>query len=258
MKTKKKSLYKSILLFFIIMCVMTLFSVIRVNAATAAPECSKRQTVYYSKTNMIPNGGDWYQLDSISSHIYIKNLSSKATVTNLKSSNKKFRVEKRVGLNAVDVALGMEFFQNNLNIKNGETTKISFTVKQNGKTYQLSCGVTFKPRNVISSMKLGTKDYTKKAKVYSGFRLKPTASSAKFSVKLTSGYVLDQIYVYYKNNYVKKIKNGSTISNLKNVNTIQVSYYVKSKPKYYTKPTKGFVNGQLKSPLHELTGIYFY
>ena len=52
-------------------------------------------------------------------------------------------------------------------VKDGETTKLSFTVKQNGKSYRLSCKVTFKAHEqVFKTFKIGSKDLASLTKGY--------------------------------------------------------------------------------------------
>ena len=67
-----------------------------VSAAAKAPQCPKKQTLEfycaYINGNEQPTEGDGY--------IYIKNLSSSAVITNVKSSNKYYTASKAAGLNA--------------------------------------------------------------------------------------------------------------------------------------------------------------
>ena len=83
----------------------------------------------------MPTEGDGY--------IYIKNLSRSAVITNVKSSNKYYTASKAAGLNAVYVQTTSDSGPIHY-VKDGEKTKLRFTVKQNGKSYNLSCAVTFK------------------------------------------------------------------------------------------------------------------
>ena len=82
----------------------------------------------------MPTEGDGY--------IYIKNLSRSAVITNVKSSNKYYTASKAAGLNAVYVTTSD--YNSIHDVEDGEKTKLRFTVKQNGKSYNLSCAVTFK------------------------------------------------------------------------------------------------------------------
>ena len=215
-----------------------------VSAAAKAPQCPKKQTMEfynaYISGNEMPTEGDGY--------IYIKNLSRSAVITNVKSSNKYYTASKAAGLNAVYVTTSD--YNSIHDVEDGEKTKLRFTVKQNGKSYNLSCAVTFKKHSrVFKSVKIGSKNYAALA------RDKGTApkSKVKITVKTVKNYKVDSIEIFYKNKS-KKIKNGRKVS-LKNATTICINYHTTAKPKYYKKPTAGyrgyFFGGTVKSPLYE-------
>ena len=144
-----------------------------VSAAAKAPQCPKKQTLEfyraYTSYGEIFTEGDGY--------IYIKNLSRSAVITNVRSSNKYYTASKAAGLNAV-------FIQTTPGpihcVKDGEKTKLSFTVKQNGKSYNLSCNVTFRKHSqVFTSVKIGSKDYAALAKGHWMVMDKGTAPKSK-------------------------------------------------------------------------------
>ena len=246
MKKTRNILVSLLACLFVILAVPT-----AVSAAAKAPQCPKKQTLEfycaYINGNEQPTEGDGY--------IYIKNLSSSAVITNVKSSNKYYTASKAAGLNAVFVQTisGPDTIHY---AKDGEKTKLRFTVKQNGKSYNLSCAVTFKKHSrVFTSIKIGSKNYAALAKGHWMVEDKGTApkSKVKITVKTVKNYKVDSIEIFYKNKS-KKIKNGRKVS-LKNATTICINYHITAKPKYYKKPTAGyrgyFFGGTVKSPLYE-------
>ena len=246
MKKTRNILVSLLACLFVILAVPT-----AVSAAAKAPQCPKKQTLEfycaYINGNEQPTEGDRY--------IYIKNLSSSAVITNVKSSNKYYTASKAAGLNAIFVQTTSDSDSIH-DVKDGEKTKLRFTVKQNGKSYNLSCAVTFKKHSrVFKSVKIGSKNYAALAKGHWTVRDKGTApkSKVKITVKTVKNYKVDSIEIFYKNKS-KKIKNGRKIS-LKNATTICINYHITAKPKYYKKPTAGyrgyFFGGTVKSPLYE-------
>lgn len=245
MKKTRNILVSLLACLFVILAVPT-----AVSAAAKAPQCPKKQTLEfycaYINGNEQPTEGDGY--------IYIKNLSSSAVITNVKSSNKYYTASKAAGLNAVYVTTSD--YNSIHDVEDGEKTKLRFTVKQNGKSYNLSCNVTFRKHSqVFTSVKIGSKDYAALAKGHWTVRDKGTApkSKVKITVKTVKNYKVDSIEIFYKNKS-KKIKNGRKVS-LKNATTICINYHITAKPKYYKKPTAGyrgyFFGGTVKSPLYE-------
>ena len=246
MKKTRNILVSLLACLFVILAVPT-----AVSAAAKAPQCPKKQTLEfycaYINGNEQPTEGDGY--------IYIKNLSSSAVITNVKSSNKYYTASKAAGLNAVFVQTTSDSDSIH-DVKDGEKTKLRFTVKQNGKSYNLSCNVTFRKHSqVFTSVKIGSKNYAALAKGHWTVRDKGTApkSKVKITVKTVKNYKVDSIEIFYKNKS-KKIKNGRKVS-LKNATTICINYHITAKPKYYKKPTAGyrgyFFGGTVKSPLYE-------
>ena len=222
-----------------------------VSAAAKAPQCPKKQTLEFYRAHTsygeVPSDGDGY--------IYIKNLSRSAVITNVRSSNKYYTASKAAGLNAIYVQTTSGSGPIHY-VKDGEKTKLRFTVKQNGKSYNLSCAVTFKKHSrVFKSIKIGSKNYAALAKGHWMIEDNGTApkSKVKITVKTVKNYKVDSIEIFYKNKS-KKIKNGRKVS-LKNATTICINYHITAKPKYYKRPTAGyrgyFFGGTVKSPLYE-------
>ena len=244
MKKTRNILVSLLACLFVILAVPT-----AVSAAAKAPQCPKKQTLEfyraYISENELPTEGDGY--------IYIKNLSRSAVITNVKSSNKYYTASKAAGLNAIFVETAPGPIHC---VKDGEKTKLRFTVKQNRKSYNLSCAVTFKKHSrVFTSIKIGSKNYAALAKGHWMVEDKGTApkSKVKITVKTVKNYKVDSIEIFYKNKS-KKIKNGRKVS-LKNATTICINYHITAKPKYYKRPTAGyrgyFFGGTVKSPLYE-------
>lgn len=250
MKKTRNILVSLLACLFVILAVPT-----AVSAAAKAPQCPKKQTLEFYRAyisgNELPTEGDGY--------IYIKNLSRSAVITNVKSSNKYYTASKAAGLNAIFVETAPGPIHC---VKDGEKTKLRFTVKQNRKSYNLSCAVTFKKHSrVFTSIKIGSKNYAALAKGHWMVEDKGTApkSKVKITVKTVKNYKVDSIEIFYKNKS-KKIKNGRKVS-LKNATTICINYHTTAKPKYYKKPTAGyrgyFFGGTVKSPLYESLNINY-
>ena len=215
-------------------------------AASKKPVCAKSQTVYIYDTKYSQMADTVY-----SGYIYIKNLDSKAKITNIKSSNKKIRAyyvnNSFQKMNALSIEPANVTSTNR--VKSGEKAKITFTVKQNGKSYKLSCRLTFKKApSPVKTLKIGNKNYASAFKGKSDKTIKISGSKVKISMKAASGFKIGKIQASYSNGKTKKIKNGSKIST-KNLTGISVYYSVKKKPTYYQKPKRW--SGLVSSPLQE-------
>ena len=205
------------------------------------PVCAAHQTVYAR--------GDGDVFDNLvlpECFIYIKNLDKNAKVVNIKSSNPKIKVRKREDLDAIEVS-NVDYSTNLA----GLSSKITFKVIQNKKTYNLSCSISVvKSPTPFAEFKVGSKDI---AKIFSGTDMESASFSGKkkVSIKMTKDYVLDFIDVFYEVNgdikYVT-IKNGANI-NFKNCKWISVNYHKTKKPANYVPSTKWY--GVVKSPLHD-------
>lgn len=193
---------------------------IRSEAATKKPTCAKSQTVYIGQYESP------YEPLGYSGWIFISNLSSNAKITNVKSSNKKILCSNRG--NYISLQGGKNAI--------GAKTKITFKVKQNKKTYSLSCNVTFKKAaSPFKSLSLGGKEYAKKFGANVDLMWKVSHKKAKISVKMNSGKKLKGITL---NN--KKIKNGSKVA-LKTGDVLVIEYtYTKPKNVPKTKEWKNF------------------
>ena len=206
------------------------------NAAVKAPVCPKTQTLYIDRSAPFKGVDD----TSVYGFIYIKNLSSTATITNIKSSNTDYTANKRQGLNAIQIGTSTKFHMKNHKVKVGEKSTFSFVVNQDGKSYKLSCKVTFKQHPaVFKSFKVGSKDYASEINGYWQYGAK-ISRSGKTLIKVAAAknYKIDFIEIAYRKGnkeFTKKIKNGQKVS-LKNAVSIDVTYHTTKKPKYYKAP----------------------
>ena len=243
------------MLLAVMVCMLALFGIPAAAKAAAAPVCVKKQTV------MIEKWRDWNtgeQYTDAYGHIFIGNLSSNAKVVNVKSSNPKFKAKKRNGVNAILVEHDMiDRNGNYIKIKSGEKTKITFTVKQNGKSYNLSCEVICVPfHKEFTSFQIGSQGY---AALFNGyqqaFKKINQSGRVKLTIKTTTEYKLTKINLYYKNKTVPTaVKSGALIS-LKNLERVEVNYETIKKPSYYKKPGKelggkGSIAGEYTATLY--------
>ena len=240
-------------------CLLVILAVpTAVSAAAKKPVCPKTQTLQYYRAYL---GGNSAQRSFGTGYIYIKNLSRNAKITNVKSSNKHYTATRVKGMNAIYVRETQKTQRDfKYDVKDGETTKLSFTVKQNGKSYRLSCKVTFKAHEqVFKTFKIGSKDLASLTKGYWCVSYKDLAKKgkAKIQIQTTKNYKIDSIQVLYRKGEKftsKKVKNGSKIS-LKNLASFSVDYHSTVRPKYYKKPSAGtyvyFYGGTVESPLYE-------
>lgn len=245
MKKMKRIFYS------LLTCLLLLFAVpTAVNAAAKAPKCPKTQTLPIDKAYLTTMDKP---VLTAAGNIYIQNLSKSAKITNVKSSNKNYTAMKATGLNAIVVYRSAQS-QPDYQVKNGETTKLTFTVKQNGKSYRLSCKVTFKIQaTVFKAFKIGSKNIASQIRGYyiRSYTNAPTSGKVKLQIQPAKNYKIDSIEVTYRNGASvtnKKVKNGAKIS-LKNAVSICVNYHTTVAPKYYKKPASNY-KGTYKTPLH--------
>ncbi|MCC8044111.1 MAG: hypothetical protein LIP12_01255 [Clostridiales bacterium] len=252
MKISVVSNFKKALL-GMLLCITAVLVLGKTNASAAsAPKCVSKQTIYYEA-----NPDDLADISPISSYVYIKNLSSSAKIKNIKISNSAFTATKVTGLNAIAISLNEDSMGSMIS-ELPTKAKLTFTVKQNGKSYSLSCALTFKKNpTVVKKITLGSKNYTSALKshwfIYAN---KPSGSTAKLSVTMASGYTLKSIDVTYTTGKSITVKNGAKIS-LKNLSNITLLYKVKTKPTYYKSPTSSYITYNLPSPLYDYIWINF-
>lgn len=222
-------------------CMLALLGIPAAAKTTSkAPVCPQKQTIRITR-RFDTQGKVFKQAEG---HIFIKNLAKNAKIVNIKSSNPKISGEKFKGVDAISVGHEVEDKKGNYyNIKSGERAKITFTIKQNGRTYKRSCEVICVPlRNQFQYFKLGSQNY---ASFFNNgeeeaFKTRAKSGNAKVRIKMTEDYVLDSIYVSYSHGMkIREIKNGTTIS-LKNLDYIDVDYHIAKRSLYYKKPTKEY------------------
>lgn len=228
------------MLLAVMVCMLALFRIPAAAKAAAAPLCVKKQTVMIEKWR---NWNTGEQYTDAYGHIFIGNLSSNAKVVNVKSSNPKFKAKKRNGVNAILVEHDMVDRNGNyIKTKSGEKTKITFTVKQNGKSYNLSCEVICVPfHKEFTSFQIGSQGC---AALFNGyqqaFKKVNQSGKAKLTIKTTAEYKLTKINLYYKNKTTPTVVKSGALISLKNLEKIEVNYETIKKPLYYKKPGKGF------------------
>ena len=233
MKEKWKKVMRTALgTLFVCMLMVLVMPGTRSEAAVKKPVCAKTQTVYISYTQNPYVGNAGYFSTKNSAGIYIKHLSSNAQITNIRSSNKKVKVT-----NYFNSSYAMRFrglYVNASGCKAGTKSKITFRVKQNGKTYSLSCTVIVKKEPArFTKLSIGGKNYASKVTGYSQKIISlPKNKKVKISVQVKSGMKLDGIYII-NGTGAKKIKNGSSVK-LSEGNKIYIEYKYTKKPVNYS------------------------
>lgn len=181
-------------------------------ATKKAPKCATKVNIYYS------TGANGSSLNN--RKIFIANLKNGAKISDVKCSNSKILVFNE------GTSLGLDIkgkvVQNNYKsetLTHNEKAKVTFKVRQNGKTYKLTCNVTFKRlANPLSSVTIDGKKCTFSG--YSGnFSItasKPKASKVKIKITPRKGYHLTYVEAgYYKQGWAKddtfEFKNGAYV-----------------------------------------------
>lgn len=201
-------------------------------AASGKPTCVKKQTVYVSKQNT-PYSETVQWSTRYSGAIYIKNLSSDARITNIKSSNKKVKVKNMFNVAEDHATRFKGLWVEGNGCGTGTKSKISFKVKQGGKTYSLSYNVAIKQEPArYSSLKIGGKNYASELSGYEAKVLTLPRKKVKLSVKLKSGMKLEGISVLTQTG-MKKMKNGASVK-LREGDQIFIDYCYKKKPANYS------------------------
>lgn len=217
------------------MCMVAVLALpgMKSEAAAKKPACVKKQTVYVSEqSNPYTETMQWSTRNS--GAIYIKNLSSNAKITNIKSSNSKVKVTNKFNVSKNHATRFKGLWVEGSGCETGTKSEISFKVKQGGKTYSLSCTVTIKQEpNRYSYLKIGGKNYASEMAGYESKVLTlPKKEKVKLSVKLKSGMKLEGISILSKSG-VKEIKNGANVT-LRKGDQIFVDYRYTKKPANYS------------------------
>lgn len=162
------------------------------------------------------------------------NLSSKAVITNLKSSNRHIEAVADVPYKKIYLSAS--------SLKNGEKTVLSFTVKQNRKTYRLSCQGDF-PHGFCEKLRsLERLDLTRKLNQSTGaVRIKTAQKKARLLITLPSDYKVVSIRYNYKGQETgpvwktaKKLQNGGVFPIGKDT-VLMVEYAPKSGKSLYNR-----------------------
>lgn len=154
-------------------------------------------------------------------------------ISNLKSSNRHIEAVADVPYKKIYLSAS--------SLKNGEKTVLSFTVKQNRKTYRLSCKVTFRT-DFVKSAKLGALDLTRKLNQSTGaVRIKTAQKKARLLITLPSDYKVVSIRYNYKGQETgpvwktaKKLQNGGVFHIGKDT-VLMVEYAPKSGKSLYNR-----------------------
>lgn len=232
MKTSFKIILSSLVLF---LTVSVFGPGMKCEAAT--PSCAKSQTVYLTKSDVLD--GEYYlDYTELSSFIFIKNLASNAKIISIKSSNKNISGSnglKWEGFPGSFVSL------TGTDCKPGQKSTITIKVKQNSKTYKLTCKIVLKlkPTN-FKTFSIGGKNYASKLTGYSGTakvaNLKIEQMKGTFKIRMKSGIKLKEVKLLRTSSNgkttTKIIKNGNKVS-LKKGDVLQISYTYTKKPKNY-------------------------
>ena len=222
MKTIRKA--KQLIFCFLFLIAGVHFCSIETMAAVK-PSCVKTKTVYFQKQTF-PDPVSQKKIVSYdllgTGELSLKNLSSKAVISNLRSSNRHIQAVADVPYKKIYLSAD--------SLKNGEKTVLSFTIKQNKKSYRLSCKITFRT-NFVKSAKFGNLDITRKLNQCTGaLRLKTSQTKAKVKITLPSDYKIVSIRYNYKGQEAgpiwkkaPKLKNGGTLT-IKRNTVLMVEY----------------------------------
>ena len=243
---------------------------VTVEAVEKVPSCVSEQTVY---TRGFTGG-----FQQPTCYVFIKNLDANATITNLKCSNSNITPSKRSDMDAIQIWPEQTYPFTDLS---GQTVLLSFSVNQNGKTYDLSCKLNIELMpSPFTSFKIGSVEV--KDRFYGNDNVSiglwpydfdiPSGNDTtlqlklkgkqKVSVAMTSDYVLDSIHVHYNNEgRTEQIENGGIVDfdKFDVFSSIAVTYHTAKKPVNYKDPVGWY--GVIESPLHEwakVTNTVFY
>lgn len=218
MKEKWRNSHKLIIRNLII-CLLAVIVIpgMKCEAAVKKPTCSRSKTTYVASSShwqdgsmiAVANGYAYSKGTRFPLYLKVSNLDSGATITNVKSSNPGVL---KAEYNASIYKKGLV-----VTFRGYGTSKITFTVKQNKKTYKLTCKYTFKKTPTpFSSLKIGGKQLASKYTGCTSCKYDVNKKSVKISCKAKKGYKIVSIsYLDRKDNEIREIK-------LKNDSVIQI------------------------------------
>lgn len=216
---------------------------VRAEEATGAPTCAKKQTRYLMQGPSADGKGytvtsDGYKRTSDQLGwweyygIVIKNLSPSATITNIKSSNKNFMVSYR----PTEYENGLIVYTSQRGTVKFGTSKITFTVEQDGKSYNLFCNYIMKKTpSPLKNIKIDGKEYTSKFVGRDRFTVKTGKSTVKVNFKAGKEIKNLKITYYDAKGKERTLKNNSQISIPKKGLTLVIKYRYKGSTGYYKK-----------------------
>ncbi len=209
------------------LCLFAAFMAAVPASAAKKPSCAKSVKVYFIRAWGFPTGGyavipSYYKLKAEQGYIIIKNISKSAKISDVKSSNSKIKASA-IKYNGRYVISVTPTTDKKGNVNTG-SAKISFTVRQGGKKYKLSCkyNVALAP-SPLKSLVINGKNYASSLKGKFSLSVK-TGKTAKISFKSNS--LLKSLRLTYYNSKSKKItvKNGARISVPKSGLTLSVEF----------------------------------
>ena len=220
--------------------------------AGKAPSCTARQTVYLQASATDPRLPVSINTSIRPSNlIYIKNLAKDAKVTDIKISNSHFRADYEKGLGAIQIiTLGTNEEVLNVN------ALLTFTVKQNGETYKLSCRVITEKQkeSPFARLTIGSRDMASDFGVTNGVYAQGLSGDQPVNITMSPGYILDKIEVSYwvagVGSQTQELQNGDTM-HFDNFSGLQISYHTTKKPANYRKPME-WDDRLYPSPLHDM------
>lgn len=256
MKTRRS--VTLLLTFLLMLSTWGMFSVAAGAAKAKAPECVKKQTIKLTK----PVSGEDY---NEAGYICIKNLAANAKITSVKSSNKMVTAVSMVkdhGFNAIRIQ------PKNAKVKDGTKSTITIKVRQNKKTYTLTCVVTLKYVSPIKTLQLGNGKY----KNLSNTKVLETVDDSGLKLVMEKGYRIKSVIVMEKPSYSVDEDGNVCIASsarkysakqldmlqfvrLSSVKRIIVNYVASTKPANYKAPKHW--KGTLDSPLDGCQEIIF-
>lgn len=223
------------LLTLLTLCLITVFMAAATASAAKAPSCAKSVNGYYQKWYENPmNKGHYttrlssYGITSKNSKSFngiltINNLAKSAKVSNVKSSNP--RITARYVNDPQGMGRGISIAPDaTANGVYSGSSKITFSVKQGGKTYNLSCNYkSAKMPTPFKSLVVNGKNYASSLTGEFGKLIK-TGKTA--SISFTAKKNVKDLAITYTTSKGKtvKVKNGAKLTVPKNGLYITVSY----------------------------------
>lgn len=223
---------------------------VTVEAVGEVPVCENEHVVYTAKQyfaeDVIGSSDPAVTMIESSQYLYIANLEDDAKIIDITSSNPYAGAYKMTSMDALYLSRSnkQEYYLNDLT---GITTTISFKVVQNGKTYPLTCKVSYEiMKSPFSCFKIGNFDATELTKEHNSINGPQCKGEQKVVIQMAPGVELDQIYVS-KFNYTgtgvtmeSKVISNNTVVDFDEWHQIEVIYHFTNKPANYVEPKREY------------------